>query len=96
MPRLFNAENCKFKTFAVASLASNTYGTATFTGLTTNDYVKAMTGATTNETVDAYVQAANTIRFYPVCAVGTQSTVAQTVGVVAMVAPTSGENGGSW
>ena len=39
MPRLFNSENCLFKTFAVASMTSNATAAATFTGVTTADYL---------------------------------------------------------
>jgi hypothetical protein len=100
MPRLFNNENCLFQTFAVASLDSNATATATFTGITVNDYVCVLQNndmvLTTQSGVIASVSAANTIMFSPTGASGAGTSVAQTVGVMAMVAPTSGAKGGSW
>lgn len=100
MPRLFNSENCKFLTFAVAACASNATKTATFTGLTTDDYVLTLynddLAATGLAAVVAGVSAANILMFHPQGAAGAGSSVAQTVGVVAMKAPTSGQKGGSW
>jgi hypothetical protein len=104
MPRLFNAENCLFQTFAVASLASNATATATMTGLATTDYVMVLNHddvtTTAQAGIDAWVSAANTLVFRPTGSIGTTdggtSSVAQTVGVLAMVAPTSGVEGGSW
>ena len=100
MPRLFNSENCKFQTFAVASMTSNATKTATMTGVTTADYcfVLMNTGlaATTEDTCQVAISAADTLMFSPMGAFGGASAVAQTVGVMVMKAPTSGEDGGSW
>lgn len=104
MPRLFNAENALFQTVAVASLASNATATATFTGLTTDDYVFVLNNddvTTTAQTgVDAWVSAADTLVFRPSGSIGNTnggaSSVAQTVGVMVLVNPTSGQRGGSW
>jgi len=100
MPRLFNSENFKFQTFAVASMDSNITKTATFTGVTTADYVFVMQfndlTATTQSGMDCAISAANTIVFTPTGASGAASALAQTVGVVVMKAPTSGVHGGSW
>jgi hypothetical protein len=99
MPRLFNAENCLFKTFAVASLTSNATATASFTGVTTADYCFVLQNndlvATAQDGVTAAITAANTLMFMPGAA-GAGSSVAQTVGVMVMVNPTSGAPGGSW
>lgn len=100
MPRLFNSQNCLFQTFAVASLDSDATQTNTFTGLTTNDYVQVWQNddlvATAQNTVYPAVSAANIVMFHPAGAPGGGSSVAQTVGVMVMVNPTSGEKGGSW
>jgi len=100
MPRLFNSENCKFQTFAVASMTSNASKTATFTGLTTADYcfILMNTGlaATTEDNVQVAISAADTVMFTPAGAFGGASAVAQTVGIMAMKAPTTGQDGGSW
>lgn len=104
MPRLFNAENLLFETFAVASLASNATATATFTGLTTDDFVMLLNKNDSITTAEAgltvWVSAADTVVFRPVGSIGTTdggtSSVIATVAVVAMVNPTSGERGGSW
>lgn len=100
MPRLFNSEKCKFQTFAVAQLASNGTNTATFTGLTTADYcfILMNTGlaATTQDGVQVAISAADTLMFSPVGAFGGATGVAQTVGIMAMKSPTSGQDGGSW
>lgn len=99
MPRLFNAENCLFQTFAVASLTSNATAAATFTGVTTNDFIHVWQNndlvATAQDGVTASITAANSLMFMPGAA-GAGSSVAQTVGVTVMVNPTSGEKGGSW
>jgi hypothetical protein len=100
MPRLFNAEKCLFETFAVAVVASNATRTATFTGVTTDDYVLTLQNndviTTGQNGVVASISAADTIVFHPNGAAGAGSAIAQTVGVVVMVAPTSGVEGGSW
>jgi len=100
MPKLFNVENCKFQTFAVAACASNATKTATFTGLTTDDFVLTLQNddlaATGVAGVQASVSAADTLVFHPMGAAGAGSAVAQTVGVIIMKAPTSGQAGGSW
>jgi hypothetical protein len=100
MPRLFNMENALFQTFAVAACASNATKTATFTGVTTDDYVLTLQNndlaATGVAAVEASISAADTIVFHPSGAAGAGSAVAQTVGVLIMVAPTSGRKGGSW
>lgn len=100
MPRLFNAENFLFKTFAVASLASNATATATFTGVTTADYVFVLQNddiaATSHNGVICGISAANTLVFIAAGAPGAGTTAAQTVGVGVMVAPTSEVEGGSW
>jgi len=99
MPRLFNSENCLFRTFAVASMTSNATATATFTGVTTADFVSVWQNndlvATAQDGVQAAVTAANTLMFCPGAA-GGGSSVAQTVGVMVMVNPTSSQPGGSW
>ena len=99
MPRLFNSENCLFKTFAVASMTSNATAAATFTGVTTADYLFVLQNndliATAQDGVTASITAANSLMFMPGAA-GGGSSVAQTVGVMVMVAPTSGQKGGSW
>ena len=100
MPRLFNSENCKFQTFAVAATASNATQTKTFTGVTTDDYVLTLynddNAATGTAATIAGISAANTLMFHPQGAAGAGSSVAQTVGVLVMKAPTSGAKGGSW
>jgi len=100
MPRLFNSLNCLFQTFAVASLESDATATATFTGLTTKDYVMVLQNndlvATAQNSVYAAVSAANIVMFHPTGAPGAASSLAQSVGVLVMVNPTSGEKGGSW
>jgi len=94
MPKLFNSENCLFKTFAVAVVASNATRTATFTGVTTDDYILTLhnddLAATGVSGVQASVSAADTIVFHPIGAVGAGSAIAQTVGVLVMKSPTSG------
>lgn len=100
MPRLFNAEKCLFQTFAVASLDSNATATATFTGVTTADYACVLYNddmqLTTQSGFDVAINAANKLMFSPTGASGGGTAVAQTVGVLVMVAPTSGQCGGSW
>lgn len=100
MPRLFNSEQCKFQTFAVASMTSNATKTATMTGVTTADYcfVLMNTGlaATTEDTCQVAISAADTLMFSPMGAKGGASAVAQTAGVMVMKSPTSGQDGGSW
>ena len=99
MPRLFNVEKCLFQTFAVASMTSNVTATATFTGLATVDYVMVLQNndldSVSDSSVVAAVSAADTLLFQPQTH-GAGSTPAQTVGVLVMVAPTSGQEGGSW
>jgi NhaP-type Na+/H+ or K+/H+ antiporter len=99
MPRLWNAENCWVKSFAVASLASNATASATWTGVTTDDIIMGRgTNTATAGCVGAYVSAADTVTFGPIAGtVGAQSTIAQTVWLALMAGPTSGEPGGaSW
>ena len=100
MPRLFNSENCLFQTFAVASLASNASAAGTMTGITTADYcfILMNTGlaATTEDNVQVAISAADTLMFSPMGAFGGSTAVAQTVGVMVMKDPTSGQDGGSW
>lgn len=100
MPKLFNNENLWFETFAVASLASNASATATFTGVTTADYCFVMQNtsltAADEDGDQCAISAADTLMFTPGGAFGGATGVAQTVGVVVMKAPTSGEDGGSW
>ena len=100
MPRLFNAEKCLFKTLAVASIASNGSNTATFAGLTTDDYIAILYNndmvLTTESGFNVSITAANTIMFTPEGASGGASAVAQTVGILALVNPTSDQEGGSW
>ena len=100
MPRLFNSENCLFQTFAVAECASNATKTAAFEGVTTDDYVLTLQNndiiTTGLNGVVASISGANTIVFHPVGAPGAGSGVAQTVGVLIMVNPTSGAEAGSW
>ena len=96
MPRLFNSENAPFKTFAVASLASDATASGAWTGITTADYLLFAYG-TTSEPCSAYISATDTVTFGPLGGtVSGQSTVAQTVGLVLMKNPTSGQDGGSW
>lgn len=99
MPRLFNAENCLFQTFAVASLTSNATATASFTGVTTDDYCFVLQNddlvGTADDGVLAAISAADKVMFSPQTA-GGGSSIAQTVGVMVMVNPTSGQEGGSW
>ena len=99
MPRLFNSENCLFKTFAVVSMTSNATATATFTGAAVTDYCFVLQNndlvATAQDGVAASITAANTLMFTP-GASGGGSSVAQTVGVCVMVNPTSSQPGGSW
>ncbi len=84
MPRLFNAENCRFKTVAVASLASNASATASFTGVTTADYIAVMYNddsiLTTETGLNAAITAANVVMFTPGGCSGGGNAVAQTVG----------------
>lgn len=100
MPRLFNAENCLFITLAVASMASNASKTGTMTGVTTDDYVCVLYNndmvLTTETGMDVSVTAANTLMFTPTGASGGGTAVAQTLGILALVNPTSGQEGGSW
>jgi len=100
MPRLFNSENCNFKTFAVAACASNATKTATWTGLTTDDYVLTLysddLAATGVSAIQAGISAADILMFHPAGASGGGSAVSCTVGVLSMKAPTSGVKGGSW
>ena len=100
MPRLFNAENCLFNTFTVASCASNATATAAMTGITTADYCFVLfnTGlaATTEDNVQVAISAADTLMFSPMGAFGGSTSVEQKVGVMVMKAPTSGQDGGSW
>lgn len=99
MPRLFNAEKCLFQTFGVASMTSNATATATFTGITTDDYCFVLQNndlvGTADDGVLAAISKANTLMFSPQTA-GAGSSLAQTVGVMVMVSPTSGQEGGSW
>jgi len=100
MPRLFNAENCLWQTVALTSLDSNASQTATFTGITTNDYVAILYNndsiLTTQSGFNIAISAANTVRFTPAGCSGAATAVAQTVGLLALVNPTSGQKGGSW
>jgi hypothetical protein len=100
MPKLFNAEKCLFKTFAVASMTSNATAAGTFTGVTLNDYVCVMYNndmiLTTQSGIDVSISAADTLMFGPTGSSGDSSSIAMTVGVLAMVNPTSGSKGGSW
>ena len=100
MPRLFNSENCLFQTFAVIELGSNSSATAAFTGVTTADYcfVLMNTGlaATTQDGLQVAISAADTLMFTPMGAFSGATAVSQTVGVMVMVNPTSGQDGGSW
>ena len=101
MPKLFNAEKCLFQTVALASLDSDASQTASFVGVTTDDYVFIMYGsnmtATTQSGFNVAVSAADKVVFTPSGASGAGTAVAQAkVGLVAMVAPTSGQEGGSW
>jgi len=100
MPRLFNSENCLFQTLALTSLDSDASQTATMTGLTTNDYVAILYNndsiLTTQSGFNLAVSAADTLVFTPTGCSGAGTAVAQTVGILALVAPTSGQDGGSW
>jgi hypothetical protein len=100
MPRLFNTENLLFQTVAVASMASNASKTATFTGITTADYVCVLYNndsiLTTETGLNAAVTAANVVMFTPAGCSGGATAVAQTVGLMGLKSPTSGQNGGSW
>ena len=100
MPRLFNVENCLFQTVAAASLASNASETVTFTGVTTADYVAVMYNndsiLTTETGLNAAITAANVVMLTPLGCSGGGTAVAQTLGLLAIKSPTSGQNGGSW
>jgi len=100
MPRLFNTEKCLWQTVALTSLNSNESQTATFTGLTTNDYVCIFYNndsiLTTQSGFNIAVSAADTVVFTPAGCSGAGTAVAQTVGLLALVNPTSGQKGGSW
>lgn len=100
MPRLFNVDNCLFRTFAVAVCASNATKTASFPGVTVDSYALTLynddLAATGGAAIQASISAANTIVFHPAGAAGAGSALAQTVGVMIMVDPTSGVEGGSW
>ena len=100
MPRLFNAENCLFQTVALTSLDSDASQTATMTGLTTKDYVCILYNndsiLTTQSGFNVAVSTANTLVFTPAGCSGAATAVAQTVGILALVNPTSGQKGGSW
>lgn len=100
MPRLFNSENCLFVTVAAASLASNASQTVTFTGVTTADYVSVWYNndsiLTTETGFNAAITAANVVMLTPLGCSGGGTAVAQTLGLSAMKAPTSGVRGGSW
>jgi len=99
MPKLFNAENCLFKTFAVGSMTSNATATAAWAGVTTDDYCFVFQCddlvGTADDGVLAAISAADIIMFSPQTA-GAGSVLSQTVGVMVMVNPTSGQEGGSW
>ena len=100
MPRLFNVEKCLFQTFLVASMTSNATSTQTFTGVTTDDYCfvlqnSKLNQATTEDGVLAAISKADTLMFSPQTH-GAGSSVEQNIGVMVMVAPTSGQEGGSW
>jgi hypothetical protein len=100
MPRLFNVENCLFVTLAVASMASNASKTATMTGITTADYVCLLYNndmvLTTESGMDVSITDTDKLMFTPVGASGAGTAVAQTVGALVLVNPTSGQEGGSW
>jgi len=100
MPKLFNVENCLFQTVALTSLDSDESQTATMTGLTTDDWVAILYNddmqLTTQSGFNIAVSAADTLVFTPSGCSGAGTAVAQTVGVLALVAPTSGQDGGSW
>lgn len=100
MPKLFNTEKCLFQTIALTSLDSDASQTATMTGLTTNDYVAVLYNddmqLTTQSGFNVAVSAANTLVFTPTGCSGAGTAVAQTVGILALVNPTSGQDGGSW
>ena len=100
MPRLFNSENCKFVTVAAASLASNASQTVAFAGLTTADYVSVWYNndsiLTTETGMNAAVTAAGVVMLTPLGCSGGGTAVAQTLGLMAIKAPSSGQNGGSW
>jgi hypothetical protein len=99
MPRLFNAEKCLFQTFTVVSMTSNATSTQTFTGVTTDDYCFVLQNSdlhdTTTDGVLAAISKADTLMFSPQT-LGAGSSVEQIIGVMVMVAPTSGQEGGSW
>lgn len=100
MPRLFNVDNCLFQTVALSSLDSDASQTAAFTGLTTDDYVGILYNndsiLTTQSGFNIAVSAAGKVVLTPAgCSAG-GTAVAQTVGLIAVVAPTSGQEGGSW
>ena len=99
MPRLFNAEKCLFQTFTVVSMTSNATSTQTFAGVTTDDYCFVLQNsslqATETDGVLAAISKADTLMFSPQTH-GAGSSVEQIIGVMVMVAPTSGQEGGSW
>lgn len=100
MPRLFNSQNCLWQTVALASLDSNASQTAAVTGLTTDDYVCLFYNndsiLTTESGFNVAVSAAGKIVCTPAGCSGAGTAVAQTVGVLVLVNPTSGQDGGSW
>jgi hypothetical protein len=100
MPRLFNIENLLFQTFAVDSIDSDATVTASFAGVTTDDYVLTLQNndviTTGKNGVVGSISAADKLVFHPNGAAGAGSSIAQTVGIVIMVNPTSGQEGGSW
>lgn len=100
MPRLFNAEKFLFQTVALTSLDSNESQEATFTGLTTDDYVGILYNndsiLTTESGFNVAVAAADTVVLTPAGCSGAGTAVAQTVALIALVNPTSGQDGGSW
>jgi len=100
MPRLFNAEKCLFITLAVASMASNASKAGTKAGITTDDYVAILYNddmvLTTETGMNVSITAANSLMFTPEGASGGGTAVAQTVGILALVNPTSDQEGGSW
>ena len=100
MPKLFNVDNCLFQTVALTSLDSDESQEATFTGITTDDYVGILYNndsiLTTESGFNIAVAGADTVVLTPAGCSGAGTAVAQTVGLIALVNPTSGQEGGSW
>ena len=96
MPRLWNVENSWVKSFAVAQMASNVTTSAAWAGVTTADIIMGRGTNTAFHQASAYISAADVVTFGPTGgAPGAVSTVAQTLWLQLMKAPTTDVLGGS-